>query len=151
MQITTRTEYSIRALCELCFSEKPVSLKYLSREHNLPFKYLEHLFRDLKNSEIVFSKAGSKGGYSLKRPAEEITLLDILKAVEINPSVHSCNKNSHPLPPLKKRIDHAPQRGISNEYCIGESCRFHLVWAKINSQVEDMYRNITLANIIDEI
>ena len=133
MQITTRTEYSIRALCELCFSESPISLMSLSKEHKLPVKYLEHLFKDLKKSGIVYSVAGSKGGYKLKKNAEEITLLDILKAVDKESSIHNCNKSSE------------------GEYCLGETCRFHIIWKKINSQIEEYYQKITLASIIEEI
>ncbi|MCL2065194.1 MAG: Rrf2 family transcriptional regulator [Candidatus Cloacimonetes bacterium] len=133
MQITTRTEYSVRALCELCFSENPISLKVLSKEHKLPFKYLEHLFRDLKNSGIVYSVAGSKGGYRLKRPAEEITLLDILRAVDKDPTIHKCLQTK------------------DAEYCLGESCRFHIIWKKINVYIEEYYEKITLAGIIEEI
>ena len=133
MQLTTRTEYSIRALCELCFSEKPISLMYLAKEHKLPFKYLEHLFRDLKKHGIVYSIAGSKGGYRLNKLAEEISLMDVVNAVEKETKIHSCN----PKPDF--------------EYCIGETCRFHFIWGKINDHIENYYKSITLANIIEEI
>ena len=133
MQITTRTEYSIRALVELCFSEKPISLKYLSEEHKLPYKYLEHLFRDLKSSGIVYSIAGSKGGYKLKKPSDEISLLDVLKAVEKEPSIHSCSQT------------------IDKKYCLGDSCRFINVWKNINFQIDEVYQKITLASIVEEI
>jgi len=133
MQITTRTEYSVRALCELCFSENPLSLRVLSKEHKLPFKYLEHLFRDLKNSGIVYSVAGSKGGYKLNRPAEEITLLDILRAVDREPNIHKCLQSD------------------DAEYCLGEACRFNFIWKRVNTQIEEFYQKITLSSIIEEI
>lgn len=133
MQITTKTEYSVRALCELCFSEKPISLRNIAQEQKLPLKYLEHLFRDLKNNDLVCSISGPKGGYKLKKTAEKISLLDIVKAVEKDTSVYNCNHT------------------IETEYCIGMPCKFYNVWEKINSQIIEYYQNITLANICKEI
>ena len=133
MHITTRTEYSVRALVELCFSQTALSLKVLSKEHKLPFKYLEQLFKELKEHGIVYSKAGAKGGYRLKKPAEKITLYDIVNAVERVPKVHNC------------------LQGTDFEYCLGESCRFTTVWGRIGDHVEEYYKTITLAGIIEEV
>lgn len=133
MQITTKTEYSVRALCELCFREKPVSLRIIADTQKLPLKYLEHLFRDLKSFGIVKSVSGAKGGYILNKNAEDITLLDILKAVEKDVSVYSCTHSTE------------------TEYCIGMPCKFYNVWEKINLQIVDYYKKINLAEICKEI
>jgi len=133
MQITTRTEYSVRALCELCFSQTALSLKTLAIEHKLPFKYLEHLFRQLKKSGIVYSTLGAQGGYRLNKSPEEISLLDIIKAVERRTAISSCFHNAE------------------SQYCLGENCRFRMIWGNINNHLEEHYKNITLATIIEQI
>ncbi len=133
MQITTKTEYSVRALCELCFRDKPVSLRVIADTQKLPLKYLEHLFRDLKSNELVKSVSGAKGGYILNQKAEDITLLDILSAVEKDTSSYPCTCSS------------------DTAYCIGMPCKFHDVWQKINNQIFDYYKKITLAEICKEI
>ncbi|MCK9328979.1 MAG: Rrf2 family transcriptional regulator [Candidatus Cloacimonetes bacterium] len=133
MQITTKTEYSLRALCELCFREKPVSLRIIADTQRLPLKYLEHLFRDLKSNDIVRSISGAKGGYILNKNAENITLFDILQAVEkeISPNPCACS--------------------LDTPYCIGLPCKFHDVWEKINLQIFEYYKKITLSEICKEI
>ncbi len=133
MQITSRTEYSVRALCELCFNQKPLSLRKISEAQKLPIKYLEHLFRQLKQHDLVSSVSGAKGGYVLNRSIKEITLLDIIEAVEeINVSM-DCDKREN------------------SEYCIGKPCGFHQVWQEIQEHMKNYYSGMSLEYICTKI
>lgn len=129
MQITSRTEYSVRALCELSFSNEPLSLRKISDAQKLPIKYLEHLFRDLKSNQIVNSVSGAKGGYTLAKETSQINLYDIIKAVEDFETDNDCTKREN------------------SEYCIGKPCGFHKVWSEINSHLKEYYSGITLEYI----
>ncbi|MCB5251007.1 MAG: Rrf2 family transcriptional regulator [Candidatus Cloacimonadales bacterium] len=129
MQITSRTEYSVRALCELCLHDTPQSLRKISEAQKLPIKYLEHLFRQLKQSDLVSSVSGAKGGYFLNKDSKEISLYDIIEAVEDINSTTECD-----------RIE-------NSEYCIGKPCGFHQVWQEIHYDLKDYYTKISLEYI----
>ncbi len=133
VQITSKTEYSIRALCELVFASEPLSLRKISEAQKLPVKYLEHLFRNLKSHDIVNSIPGPKGGYVLSKDADKISLFNIIKSVEETEQYVDCEKREN------------------SEYCIGKPCGFHRVWSEINTHMEEYYSSITLENICKKI
>lgn len=91
MKISTRARYGLR----LCFliaisSEESVSLTTLVKQTLLSEKYLEQILSKLKKGEIVGANRGSKGGYYLLKPAQEITINDILTACEDNFEFSDC-------------------------------------------------------------
>ncbi len=85
MKLSTKTRYGVRALFDIAFhtSEVPaVQAKDVSRREAIPLRYLEQILQDLKRAGLVDSKRGPKGGYSLKRPADDIVLGDVMRALE---------------------------------------------------------------------
>jgi len=117
MQISTRTEYALRALLEIDrVGGKSISARYISEQQQLPRKYVERLLNNLKQAGLLSSEAGSHGGYRMLKLPEDISLLDVMTAVEDRSWELACLTN----PP---------------EHCLGSGCGLQVVW-------QDLYRNI---------
>src|SRR6478609_11824551 len=84
VKISTRGDYAARALLSLALhgSERPTSVKEIAERTGLPQPYLEQILLAVKGAGLVRSKRGVGGGYVLARPPEEITLAEIVAAVE---------------------------------------------------------------------
>jgi Rrf2 family protein len=86
MDISARTDYAIRALLmlaqEVHSAGDPISVDTLAHSQTLPRKFLEAILGDLRRGGIVVSQRGPTGGYTLSRPAAQISLGDIFRAVD---------------------------------------------------------------------
>jgi Rrf2 family protein len=84
VQVTARIDYALRACAELAaaFGEGPVKGEAISVAQGIPRNYLEAILVDLRRSGIVASQRGAEGGYWLKSPPSEITLADLVRAVD---------------------------------------------------------------------
>ena len=84
MKISTRTEYGIRVLVTLArrAGDAPLSLSGIARAEKLPHAYLEQLVGDLRRAGLVTATRGQSGGYRLSRPSEEISLVEVVRALE---------------------------------------------------------------------
>jgi cysteine desulfurase len=84
MKITTRTEYGIRVLVTLARSsgEGCQPLTEIARREKLPHAYLEQIIGDLRRADLVSATRGKSGGYRLTRPAAEIEMAEVIRALE---------------------------------------------------------------------
>ncbi|WP_027501693.1 RrF2 family transcriptional regulator [Rhodococcus sp. UNC363MFTsu5.1] len=83
MHITAKVDYAVRTLVELAAAgEAPVKAEYLANAQTIPHKFLEAVLGDLRRAGMVHSRRGPDGGYWLARPAAEITVADVIRAVE---------------------------------------------------------------------
>lgn len=86
MRVSARSDYAIRAASELAAAAErgqiPVKGEQLAEAQELSRKFLENIFVDLKRAGIVRSVRGAEGGYQLARPAGEISLADLIRAVD---------------------------------------------------------------------
>lgn len=83
MQISAKTDYAIRALLSLAAHEPElVKADVVVGEQHLPRKFVEAILGELRRAGLVRSQRGAEGGYSLARPASEITLGAVLRAVD---------------------------------------------------------------------
>ncbi|HVM30244.1 MAG TPA: Rrf2 family transcriptional regulator [Candidatus Limnocylindrales bacterium] len=83
MRVSARADYAVRAAAELAASAgRPLKREQISQAQQIPSKFLEAILLELKHSGIVKSTRGNAGGYSLARRAEEISLADVIRAVE---------------------------------------------------------------------
>src|SRR3954470_1423568 len=84
MMFSTKAEYGIRVLVELASrdGEAPVPLAEIAEANGLPLAYLEHLVARLRKAGLVESRRGARGGYLLARDAEEITMAEVVEALE---------------------------------------------------------------------
>jgi Rrf2 family iron-sulfur cluster assembly transcriptional regulator len=128
VKVSTRGDYAARALLSLALheSERPTSVKEIAERTSLPQPYLEQILLAVKGAGLVRSKRGVGGGYVLARPAEEITLADILGAVE------------GPLTQVMGAHDH----------CEGH-CVLQEVWHWVDDQMSKLLAGYTLADLVE--
>ena len=84
MMFSTKAEYGIRVMAHLAHrnGSQPISLGSIADTEGLPLAYLEHLVQRLRKAELVESRRGAHGGYTLARPAAEITMAEVVSALE---------------------------------------------------------------------
>ena len=84
MMFSTKAEYGIRVLVELAQRDgsDPVPLAEIAEANGLPLAYLEHLVARLRKAGLVESRRGARGGYLLARPADAITMAEVVEALE---------------------------------------------------------------------
>lgn len=129
MQISTRTEYALRALLEMIKQDSnPISAREICERQSLPRKYIERLLGNMKTAGLVDSTSGAKGGYVLAKKTNEITLLQVMQAVEDHSWEMSCISN----PP---------------EHCIGSNCGLHQVWTDVYQNMKTILTGYSLDKI----
>ena len=128
MKVSTRGDYAARALLSLALhgSERPTSVKEIAERTGLPQPYLEQILLAVKGAGLVRSKRGVGGGYVLARPPSQITLADILAAVD------------GPLTTLMGEHDH----------CEGH-CVLQEVWVGVSDETRQILERFTLADLVD--
>lgn len=79
--LSKKTKYAINALVYLAKNEEqwPISIQHISSENNIPYKFLESIMQQLKQSGIVQSKKGKTGGYALLKSTAEINLAEVMR------------------------------------------------------------------------
>ena len=84
MRVSAKADYAIRAVTELAAQSggSPVKGERIAQAQEIPVKFLENILGDLRNAGIVLSRRGADGGYWLARSADEISLADVIRAVE---------------------------------------------------------------------
>src|SRR5919199_6251243 len=83
MRVSAKVDYAVRAGAELAAAaDGPVKGDRIAQSQQIPLKFLENILLDLKHAGLVQSQRGAEGGYWLSRPAEEIPLAQVIRAVE---------------------------------------------------------------------
>lgn len=134
MKLSSRTEYAVRAMAELAemHGGGPISLREIAARQDIPEKYLEQLFRQLRKAELISGLRGAQGGYSLAREPCEITVGDIMRAVDGPIAVCSCA---------------AEDKGDAD--CERKShCAAHPVWAKLQDGIVSILDSTTLYDML---
>ena len=84
MRISAKADYAVRAAVELAAAtdDKPVKAERIATAQDIPLNFLENILGELRHAGIVRSHRGADGGFRLAKPADEITIADIIRAVE---------------------------------------------------------------------
>ncbi len=84
MRISAKADYAVRAVAELAAAdgEKPVKAERVATAQSIPLNFLENILGELRHAGIVRSHRGAEGGFRLARPATEVTVADVIRAVE---------------------------------------------------------------------
>jgi len=135
MRLTTKGRFAVTAMLDLAMHEaqdtadtKPVTLAGISERQSISLSYLEQLFSRLRRQGLVKSIRGPGGGYKLAKPHVEITVADIISAVD-------------------EQID-ATQCG-GQENCRDEGrCMTHDLWASLNNKILDYLSGVNLADMV---
>ena len=138
MKISAKDEYSCSAVLELALQydpDTPIRVQDIADRQGIPIKFLFQIMQILKRVEIVRSKRGSDGGYSLARPPAEITVGDVLRSV------------SGPLVQLA-----CLESGDFDDDCVRQStCQFKPIWADVNLAISSVLDGITFADIVRKV
>lgn len=129
MHIPAKVDYGMRALLELARSEGPATGESLARAQGLPVKFLAAILNDLRRASLVTSQRGLEGGYRLARPATEITVADVMRALD------------GPL---------AAVRGLRPEMTTyeGAAAKLQDVWVATRASLRVVLERITLEDIV---
>ena len=132
MRLSTTARYSLRALSDLCSCHdgEPVSVSDIALRQNIPVTYLEQIFGKLRRGGILESVRGAQGGYMLARPANDITISEILQALGEPVIFGSCQT----------------EKGCENAV----TCPTFNLWRKVKGSVDEILRTTTLEDIADE-
>ena len=128
MRTTAKADYAVRAAVELAAAGDMITADQIAQAQGIPVNFLENILGDLRRAGIVESRRGQAGGYLLARPADEISIADVIRAVE------------GPL---------ANVRGISPdalEYQ-GSSAKLREVWVALRASVRSVLEQVTLADV----
>jgi len=131
MRITAKADYAVRAAAELAAAEgrgAPVKGEELARSQSIPKNFLENILTELRRAGIVRTRRGAEGGYQLARPAAEITVADVLRAVE---------------GPLAAVQGTRPEQ-LSYE---GAAAALPDVWVALRASLRSVLEHVTLAEI----
>jgi Rrf2 family protein len=84
VRISAKVDYAVRAAVELAAAadERPINAERIATAQDIPLNFLENILGELRHAGIVRSHRGAEGGFRLARPAEQITVADIMRAVE---------------------------------------------------------------------
>ena len=131
MRVTTRTRYAIRALYHLAFHRagQATQAKEIAEVQKIPLRFLEQILQDLRRAGLIEARRGPRGGYALARPAAEISMADVLRAVR------------GPLEELLGVED--PGDSVSGTNDVPA-----LVWGEVGSRLIDVLEHATLADFI---
>ena len=130
MRISAKADYAVRAAAELAAADEgPVKGERLAEAQDIPLQFLEHILLELKHHGIVRARRGAKGGYWLARPADEVTIAEIVRAVE-GPIAH---------------VQSTPPEAI--EYR-GNAAHLQEVWIAVRASLRSVLEEVTLADLV---
>ena len=97
MKLSTRGRYGTRLMLELAknYEKGPISMSYISKNQNIPVKYLEQIIIPLKKGKLVTSVRGPKGGHMLSKPPEKINVWEVLTLLESKLFMIDCLDNEN--------------------------------------------------------
>jgi Rrf2 family protein len=84
VRVSAKTDYALRAALELAAApdEKPVKGERIATAQAIPLRFLENILMQLRHAGLVESRRGAEGGYRLARPAADVTLADVIRAID---------------------------------------------------------------------
>lgn len=134
MKLSTRTRYGLRAILELAtnISTEPLQLKVIAQRQDISPKYLEQLMARLKSAGLVRSIRGSRGGYILAKPPNQIKLSDVFSALEGTSVITvECVENK--------------------SYCArAANCVARQFWVELQQAVMNILESTTLQNLVQK-
>jgi Rrf2 family protein len=130
MRVSAKTDYALRAAAEIAAAtdDAPVKGERIAAAQDIPLRFLENILSELRNAGIVESRRGAEGGYLLARPAAEIALADVIRAVD------------GPLANVGgRRPEQLAYGGTAESY--------QEVWVAVRAGLRTVLENITLADV----
>ncbi len=129
MRVSAKVDYALRAMLELAAAGGLVKAEQLASAQAIPRKFLESILLQLRHAELVASQRGVEGGHALARPASEISVADVIRAVE------------GPI---------ATVRGARPEEVewVGSASALQPLWLELRAAMRDVLEGTTLADLL---
>lgn len=130
MRLTTKGRFAVTAMIDLAMhnGKSPVTLSEISERQKISLSYLEQLFGKLRRQELVSSVRGPGGGYNLAKPTDQVSVADIITAVD---------------EPIDATQCHGKENCKDDQKCIT-----HDLWTDLNRHIFDYLRAVTLAELV---
>ena len=131
MRISAKADYAVRAAVEMAAAgDEPLKGEKIAEAQDIPLQFLEHILLELKHARLVRARRGARGGYWLAQPPEEITLANVIRAVE---------------GPLANIQDLAPE---ATKYS-GNAAQLSEVWIAVRASLRRVLEHVTIADLRD--
>ena len=132
MKLTSKGRYAVTAMIDIALNQDKgaITLSLISERQGISLSYLEQLFAKLKKSDLVTSARGPGGGYRLSRMAGEISISEIIRAVDESVDARKCG-------------------GKANCHG-GDECLSHELWSDLSITIDTFLKSITLQHVIDK-
>jgi len=133
MKVTRASDYAIRALIHM--ANKPLGTTFmrseLAQECDIPDSFLGKILQNLAKSEILSSERGKKGGFKVAKSISEITVYNIICAIEGDISLNKCI--------------------FDEDFCsLVHSCTAHMMWSDVQDKLVEMLKSYTLAKLVEK-
>jgi Rrf2 family cysteine metabolism transcriptional repressor len=139
MMFSTKSEYGVRVMVELARrgGDQPVALAEIAEHERLPLAYLEHLVARLRRAGLIESRRGAHGGYLLAREPQQITMAEVVEALEGEIAPVEC-------------ITSAPDGSVhcSLELDAQHVCTTKVLWTRVRGAIVDTLAQTTLSELI---
>ena len=130
MRVSAKADYAVRAAAELAAADEgPIKGERLADAQDIPLQFLEHILLEMKHAGIVRARRGAKGGYWLAKSADDITIAEIIRAVE-GPIA-----NVQSMPPEEMVYQ-------------GNSEHLQAVWIAVRASLRSVLEQVTLADLV---
>ncbi|MDR3351932.1 MAG: Fe-S cluster assembly transcription factor [Zoogloeaceae bacterium] len=132
MRLTTKGRFAVTAMMDLALQEPvcPVALAGISERQGISLSYLEQLFAKLRRKGLVESVRGPGGGYRLSRPLAQVSVAEIIKAVDEQLDATQCG-----------------ERGNCHD---GRNCMTHALWFTLNRKIYEHLDSISLGDLVTQ-
>ena len=131
VRVSSKADYAVRAALELAAVGEPLNAETIAERQSIPPPFLKKILGELQRGRVVVSQRGRDGGHRLARPADEITIADVLRAVEV---------------PLANVRGHPPEETVYE----GSAARLRDVWIALRTNVREVLEQVTLADLVED-
>ncbi|WP_373019015.1 Rrf2 family transcriptional regulator [Thiomicrorhabdus sp.] len=132
MKLTSKGRYAVTAMIDIALNQNngPITLSLISERQGISLSYLEQLFAKLKKADLVSSARGPGGGYRLSRAAGDISISQIIHAVDEIVDARKC--------------------GGKVNCQGGEKCLSHELWGELSELIDSFLKGISLQSLLDK-
>ncbi len=131
MKVNTKVRYGLRAILQIAegYGGDPVPISAISQSQEISGKYLEQVVGTLRKANLISSRKGVKGGYSLVEPPEEINLWQVINALDSHTTLVECV--------------------LDPELCDRSSdCLTRSIWSLLSARMQEFWASFTLADLL---
>ncbi|XQW84030.1 Fe-S cluster assembly transcriptional regulator IscR [Thalassotalea piscium] len=132
MKLTSKGRYAVTAMLDVAIhaASGPVPLADISERQGISLSYLEQLFSRLRKQSLVHSVRGPGGGYRLGKCSAQITIADVISAVDESVNATKC--------------------GGKGDCQSGQQCLTHTLWEDLSNRIEDFLKSISLSELVEQ-